>query len=944
MAQTIRLISAKMDAVQDKYSLYRMYACGYTLEFTAENSTSKYYKSAIVDSDGNYLNIGGINLTPREVGVPFNVTGYSLVIYQKRNMSYFFEFEDLDGTKQRAPLLTVTADQIEDGNDNPRVVNLVNNSFTEDYTFTIRSERMDSGAFNSIFNIDSIDFFEHSNREIPFHTQINARLDTSYIVPKTVRRTSTYAVVNIRDKLTGRKFINSFYSFSEIHPNKSGAVSKLADFKYLFDSTGTELNSFPRISSASPLTHLNFYYNLYTPIKRATSLAPDNMLDQFLYLYVDDKATYIANPKVTDNGSYLNRPANINTAIALADLRTGNKLFLKDAEKNLIKELNFVDTEYIVLPAESVKVKSMSPVDFNKPTWDYEFSPILPGISETEPYVVFENSLKSTSKKLGDRFYAEDLKGSIAPDSSFLDSRASGTTVGMEYLSLHIWYPNLGKMYLLRSTNGNGVGFYPLILTGKEKVTITKTGDVIAGRNIELDCDVEGFSEINAGKRSFQWYKDGVEIPGETTRALRINNLDENDTGNYTVKLTAQPSHPYAEDSLIIKNSEAINITVDTTRIITAKLTGEPMPIVLGQPFNLTGEITGGYGVTINYIRILKNSVPAKEFTVDTINPSLTIPVVDLLSSGIYSLVVGYTDNGVDLVAISEPVKAYFADDKPLNLSCVITGPGMVDEGQDVTFTAICTVDSDPTLTPVYTLHWYKDGIAVIDPTPDDLQLIIERAHYPEDEGFYYCTVSAHVPGYEPAIAESNKINLTILTDIELVARLYSDNAIINKGETTSIKIGFQANRPVNPTWHWHHKDGTLLQNGGAELIVSPIVTTTYYAIAYPGYGEGIQRPTLTNEFTIEVLEDPSDDGCDIYIHPLMPGRPGGFLWVGWWVIDEIEEAIADGFDWKIDPGNSRFKYPCSIKAIIKAMNDYGGVEAQESRNGYILKNEYFNR
>lgn len=933
-----------MDTEQDKYSLYRMYACGYTLEFTAENSTSKYYKSAIVDSDGNYLNIGGINLTPKEVGVPFNVTGYSLVIYQKRNMSYFFELEDLDGTKQRVPLLTVTADQIEDGNDNPKVLNITNNSFNEDYTYTVRSERMDASAFNSIFSIDSIDFFEHSNREIPFHTQTPVSLDTSYIVPKTVRRTSTYAVANIRDRLTGRKFINSFYSFSEIHPNKNGAVSKLADFKYLFDSTGTELNSFPRISSTSPLTHLNFYYNLYTPIKRATSLAPDNMLEQFLYLHVDDKVTYIANPRAVDNGSYLNRPANINTSIALADLRTGNKLFLKDSDKNTIKELDFVDTEYIVLPAESVKVKSMPPVDFNNPTWDYEFSPILPGISETEPYVVFENSLKGTSKKLGDRFYAEDLKGSIVPESASLDSRATSNTVGMEYLSLHIWYPNLGKMYLLRSTNGNGVGFYPLLLTGKEKVTVTKTGDVIAGRNIEISAMESGFSEINAGKRSFQWYKDGIEIPGETTRALRINNLDENDTGNYTVKLTAQPSHPYAEDSLIVKDSDPINITVDITRTITAKLTGEPMPIVLGQPFNLVGEITGGYGVTINYIRILKNSVIEKEFPVDTVNPSLEIPMVGLLDSGIYSLVVGYTDNGVELVSISDPVKAYFADDKPLNLSCTISGTDMADEGQDVVFTANCTIDSDPSLTPVYTLHWYKDGLAVVDPIPNDMKLTIEKAHYPEDEGLYYCIVSVHVPGYEPATVESNKIDLTILTDIELVARLYSDNAIINKGETASIKIGFQANRPVNPTWKWHHKDGTLLQENGTELMVSPTVTTTYYAIAYPGYGEGIQRPTMTNEFTIEVIEPSVDTDCDIYIHPLMPGRQGGFLWVGWWVIDEINQAIKDGFDWKADPTNSRFKYPCTIKAIVRAMNDFGGVEAQESRNGYILKNDYFNR
>ncbi|QIN95398.1 hypothetical protein MN01_00018 [Escherichia phage MN01] len=944
MAQTIRLISANVSPAPEKYILNKMYNCEISLEFVSQIDKMAFYNNNIVDADGNKLTTGGINLTPREPNSPFKISGISFIVYKKKDMSYFIEFRDIDGTIHKVPLVNITADQIEDGNSTPKILTCANNSSGEEYLYTLSPYRMDAGAFNNMFVIDSVDFFEYSNKETPFHTELLPSVGTSYIIPKTDRRTAVYAVVNISDRDTGKKLINSFYSFSEIHPNKTGPTTLLSSLKYLVDSTGTELSIFPKISVTPPIPNLIFNHNLYTPIQRGVSLAPNNRLDQTINMYIDGSTTAAGAVVASDNASFLTRPASTSTTISMANLKNGTKLFLKDYDQKVIKELDFVDTEYIILPISNLKVKSMKPMDFTKPVWEYEFSPILPGISETEPYVVFESFVKETMKKLGDRFYASDLKGAIVPNSDSIDNMLSSNTAGIEYYWLHIWYPNLGKMYLLRNSNGDGPGVYPLIKTGKEQVTVSKTGEVIHGKNIELAATEFGFSEINAGKRTFQWYKDGVELPGQTTRALLITNLKGEDSGDYSVKVTATPSHSYAEDSIMEFSSTPFNINVDTTRTITAELTCTPMPIVMGQPFTLSGKISGGYGTTIEYVRLIKNSVILEDYPLDSMTTSTVIPNATLTSSGIYTLAVSYFDNGVKRLALSEPVKAFFADSKPLNLTCVLAGPDMANEGDDVLFNANVAVSSDASLTPVYTMHWYKDDIPVSDSSPDNLSLSITNAHYPEDEGVYYCIVSAHVEGYEPATIESNKIDLTILTDIRLVARLYSDNAIINKGDTTIIKIGFQADRPVNPTWKWHHKDGTLLQENGTELMVSPTSTTTYYAIAYPGYGEGIQKPTMTNEFTIEVIEPSVDADCDIYIHPLMPGRQGGFLWVGWWVIDEINQAIKDGFDWKADPTNSRFKYPCTIKAIVRAMNDFGGVEAQESRNGYILKDDYFNR
>lgn len=71
------------------------------------------------------------------------------------------------------------------------------------------------------------------------------------------------------------------------------------------------------------------------------------------------------------------------------------------------------------------------------------------------------------------------------------------------------------------------------------------------------------------------------------------------------------------------------------------------------------------------------------------------------------------------------------------------------------------------------------------------------------------------------------------------------------------------------------------------------------------------------------------------YIHPI-PWRKCGYIWVGWWVFDEIKQAIEDGFDWVSDPTNERFKYPKELSTLAWGFDNYDDLEMQESRNGYI--------
>jgi hypothetical protein len=69
-------------------------------------------------------------------------------------------------------------------------------------------------------------------------------------------------------------------------------------------------------------------------------------------------------------------------------------------------------------------------------------------------------------------------------------------------------------------------------------------------------------------------------------------------------------------------------------------------------------------------------------------------------------------------------------------------------------------------------------------------------------------------------------------------------------------------------------------------------------------------------------------------IHPL-PCRNSAYIWVGWWVMDEIEKLTSEGKDWKDPPEDS--KYKPHLAALAKMITDYPEVDVQESRHGRIV-------
>ncbi|AZV01325.1 head outer capsid protein [Shigella phage vB_SdyM_006] len=100
---------------------------------------------------------------------------------------------------------------------------------------------------------------------------------------------------------------------------------------------------------------------------------------------------------------------------------------------------------------------------------------------------------------------------------------------------------------------------------------------------------------------------------------------------------------------------------------------------------------------------------------------------------------------------------------------------------------------------------------------------------------------------------------------------------------------------------------------------------------------------TSTSEHKVSISKpvvpepDPSCESCR-YIHPL-DHRESAYLWVGYWVLEEIEKAVEEGIDWK-KPDDTDLKYKCDLKTLAFMLEKYPNVDVQESRNGYILSKD----
>lgn len=240
-------------------------------------------------------------------------------------------------------------------------------------------------------------------------------------------------------------------------------------------------------------------------------------------------------------------------------------------------------------------------------------------------------------------------------------------------------------------------------------------------------------------------------------------------------------------------------------------------------------------------------------------------------------------------------------------------------------------------------ITWYKDGNEMeFYDWEDKTDWFLYDVDFPA-AGNYYAI--AEVDGYT---ARSNTIELEI-------GREYREiKLVVNSRTRVEANIGdvvtFAPECIVDPPYILRD---CIWTRGGVELgpdefISVPITDASAYG-TYNLHTNAYSRSgfiPINQVNPLEIVPVGSGIVCDTpmkihdlnwQIEELGGGRDRGYVWVGWWVMDEIIDAMIEGFKWQDDPQNPRFKYPCEIGIIAEGFKKYPDLELQESRHGYIL-------
>lgn len=270
------------------------------------------------------------------------------------------------------------------------------------------------------------------------------------------------------------------------------------------------------------------------------------------------------------------------------------------------------------------------------------------------------------------------------------------------------------------------------------------------------------------------------------------------------------------------------------------------------------------------------------------------------------------------------------------SLTLAIDGPIEASLGERVLFDAIISETNhnqySNTLNPDdYSYEWYKGSTkigsgkeiriyAASDAGGDYTYKIISKVD---------STISKTSPVHKFKIKEETPVSVTLPATKSLKV-----------GEKLELTPTITPADDVDTKFQW-------MKNGSA-IVGKTTKTLTIEAVAKSDSGiytvsvTDQSTPTVSTPCVLTVRDDvtppdPEPIEGDWYIHDLRPGRDRGFTWMGWWVLDEIQKAINDDFDWIADPTNKRFKYQNVLKALADNKDTWEDIEIQESRNGYIL-------
>lgn len=283
-----------------------------------------------------------------------------------------------------------------------------------------------------------------------------------------------------------------------------------------------------------------------------------------------------------------------------------------------------------------------------------------------------------------------------------------------------------------------------------------------------LNCDVGQPAKFTAtvtgsGPLAYQWYKNGVAVPGATTDTLALPDPATSDAGTYDVVVSSSLHSVTSNSASLVVTAPTVALTASTTACDS------------GQPVNFTATVTARQKPTTFQWRKDGTALPGA--TAATLSLASAQPT----DSGRYDVLVTFGTHSVTSDPLTLAVTPVTVTTTSTDSLCFV--------GQTVAFAA--TVQS---ITPP-TYQWRLNGTPLPDATTASLLIAALR---PEDEGTYDVVVTVGANSLT-----STPLALTVVACTVTPAQVTAD-----PGDTATLAV--QVTTQATVTYQWQ-KDGTDL-------------------------------------------------------------------------------------------------------------------------------------
>ncbi|MBD2757261.1 FG-GAP-like repeat-containing protein [Spirosoma validum] len=380
-------------------------------------------------------------------------------------------------------------------------------------------------------------------------------------------------------------------------------------------------------------------------------------------------------------------------------------------------------------------------------------------------------------------------------------------------LTINNLQPSDAGQYQVVISGCNSLTSTPFTLSVSDAVTLSgqpaSSSVVCSGSNVSTSVAVSGPNP------TFQWYKDGTPLSGQTSASLALTNLQASDSGEYTVVVTGCNSLTSSVFSLTV--NQAISM--------------------LAQPFSSSAVCPGasvsasvdvsGTNPTFQWYR------EGTQLSGQT-SATLTLSNLQPADAGSYVVVITSSCSSLTSTAFSLSLN------QPLTITQQPPGNSISCVGGS--FSAGVSVSgSNPTF------QWYREGVLISGQTSASLTLTNLQG---SDAGAYTVVITGCNS------LTSSSLSLAINQPLT-IARQPASGTLVCMGTTVSTSVDVSGS---NPAFQWY-KDGTPLsgQTSASLILASPqttdagsyvvVITSSCSSLTSAAYSLSLNQPlTITQQ------------------------------------------------------------------------------------------------